>query len=666
MRRLRWLLSRGGVVCLVLGVSLLAAAEAGASGGVQVSSLPWPTPPTEAGGAAGYGECNVQWNQSNFVNLEIDTYCQGEIPLSSVSTFLGVGPTIMHNYVYESTLSGGSYSWTQTDTSGDTSNLGAQIELGPGLGFVSGSSYATCRPPTNGDPGPYVWQIAGGASGGELACSKTLGPQWSDSSCGSQCFAGWRMPSSITAPGGQDNWINMAYVKSMHLGPPETFAGLQFVSVAIEQVNELNDQAYCSGCGGYQGTLGYGPDSDVYPFWSSSSTPIPFTGISVGAQWGSGVLDCAQHEGQNMLSNNDDTFGGVAVHSGEQGFQVQAETTVPSGYGGIWSQVWGIDAWTCGTGPPAMPSNYFEGGTTSGDVKPGNCNVTAVNAQPEPLDGYQAGTHYPVTFTFNSQASEFAIDPNSGAGGALSTFGRGVTQVTLESDASVSQAGPSPFTMSFSPGVSGVTDPILYCEDAQGAVYDLGTLSEWTSGSSVCADPANPGCSTEGSFNLGDCFASAGWSLTDPVSWVTGALSDGACVTEWLVIPSQSIVQSTEDQFGVSSSTPASGGDSASQWLGTFAGAATSIPTTDVSAMQSYADSGSCSLPGNGTITISGHSFSACDIFTETNPSSSSNSTAVNTGLGIIRDLLSALVYLAAVIGLVGLVRRTLASGGAA
>jgi hypothetical protein len=306
-----------------------------------------------------------------------------------------------------------------------------------------------------------------------------------------------------------------------------------------------------------------------------------------------------------------------------------------------------LDTVSCGwvgSVGPSMPSSYFTGGSSTPPVTP--CSLVSVSG-----DATQTGdgsTSYPLSVTYTGPASELVMDPNDGGSiGGLTVHGQ-----PFSGDSKVNTAPSSPWHTSavFASGQS-VGNAEFWC-------YYQGTWYWGTTVTGVVGGP--PG----GAFNLGACLSSSlgSMSLTDPVSWVTGIGSSMGCVLQWLFIPDAAAVSGISTQFGVSSSTPSIGTDSASQWLGSFVQGVAAMPGTALTSIQTAADGGSCALPGDPSFSIGGHSFVGCDALTGITPGHAPTSGG-NTALAVLRDFLTAGFYLEVTIGLFMFLRKVLAAG---
>jgi hypothetical protein len=131
---------------------------------------------------------------------------------------------------------------------------------------------------------------------------------------------------------------------------------------------------------------------------------------------------------------------------------------------------------------------------------------------------------------------------------------------------------------------------------------------------------------------------------------------------QWLFIPDPSAVSGLSTDFGVNSSTPSIGTDSASQWLGSFVAGVGAMPGAALTSIKSAADGGTCALPGDPNFSIGGHTFNGCNAVSGIEPGNAPTSDG-NTALGVLRDFLTAGFYLEVTIGLFMFMRKVLSAG---
>lgn len=241
----------------------------------------------------------------------------------------------------------------------------------------------------------------------------------------------------------------------------------------------------------------------------------------------------------------------------------------------------------------------------------------------------------------------------------------------------------APDTFSYSPAVGDVINPDVWCHtggSGSGAAWiDWGKLSALGS-SPVNNTPygtsPSTGTATQtgGAFDITACFASAGWDLYNPVTWVLGALHDSVCVVEWLFEPSSSSVSSIQETFGLGGSATCSGALGIAAWTGCLSKAVIATPSADVASFKSAVDGGSCSNSLLGTsgvwhlqavnrISAPSASFGMCSVLVDATPGAADSSTGTNSAESLVQELLTAAVYIFAILWLVQFLRRTIRSG---
>lgn len=292
-----------------------------------------------------------------------------------------------------------------------------------------------------------------------------------------------------------------------------------------------------------------------------------------------------------------------------------------------------------------MPADFFTGGSASPPAAP--CSLETETGQWQG-DSSSSTEKYPYTFTYVGGADEIWVDPVDGASSTLSINGE-----DYGSDSSVVNDPSSPQTVSVEVVSGHPVAPAFYCSYG-GVTYFWGVAG--ASGARVPVLPTGDGANGGGSFDLGACFATSGMSLTDPVSWVTGAAQDFECVVQWLFIPSPDDVSALTGLFGVSSDSGGSSG--AGAWIGALGTFTTDFPTSAVSAIRTAADSGSC--PTSGNFTVSGASLNVCNSIAEVGTLS-----GVSGPWSVIKDILTAVFLVMVVLALFHLLRRVI-SGNAA
>lgn len=205
-----------------------------------------------------------------------------------------------------------------------------------------------------------------------------------------------------------------------------------------------------------------------------------------------------------------------------------------------------------------------------------------------------SGSDYVYTIDFVGDVDGIvAIDDNdTSSGTSFSQYGKSFELPVIQ-DYDPGPALDSPQSIEYQAETGDVVNPDFWCE-AQGTWYHWGTYSS-IGGLNNPVDTnsgTGNGSGSGGAFGLGTCFASAGWSLTDPVTWVTGALHDGQCILQWLFEPTSSSVQSVEQVFGLSNTSgECTGAVGATQWVGCIGKGVLGTPVNDVTAFQSAVDS---------------------------------------------------------------------------
>jgi len=193
---------------------------------------------------------------------------------------------------------------------------------------------------------------------------------------------------------------------------------------------------------------------------------------------------------------------------------------------------------------------------------------------------------------------------------------------------------------------------------ASGAAFLWGTPAQI--GSAFIGATGGPGSGPE-PFSLSSCLDNAGsnLSLTSPGTWVSALIEGGACVGEYLFVPTAPVLTSFENTFGLTAaSLAAPGTHPAAQWVGAVGTVAATFPAATVGDIKATADGSdsSCGISGVGDYNLGGHTFTICD--------------AINEGLfdsggtwGIIFDVLQAFVLVFAALGLFRLVRGIVGMG---
>lgn len=587
----RVLLSLLAVVPVLLLVGVL---PAGAS---STNAAPWSSnlTPNSVGGIA--GECNETMfdageGHSFTSGFYVETACQGEVPSTSLTGIVSVAPSIPS--VKRSFVSSGAWSTFSYAPFGWFLAAYAQG------GSAFESSAASCLAPVGG-VGPDIW--ADNAANSYDCTSQDFQTSSYPTTLlnGSACSSGG-LPTGCTfgAWGAESKVIDLTE-GAAGLGSN----GTSYKPFSIVTETAINPNPYCNGCGASLGD----------PMWQP---PSPLLGTSA----------CPS----SMVSaSNDALFNGVTPNSSGNTNQLGLvfETS-----GAVNDAFLKMDSLTCATGPPVgddvpMPSTFFIGGSASGGVYT-PCGLLTITG---PVNGttYQKGQSYAFTFDWSGGANEIVIDPGDdtpAAGDASLAIGNSATSgtsITVGNDSTVDPVSGASATVDFVPATASVTDPGFWCVD-NGLAYwwydTYAALNQAPPGTvQICYAPGmespttyagvTTGCGgayPAPGFNIDSCFASAGFDLYSPASWVLGALHDGQCIMEWLFVPSSASLTGFTNLFQVTSDM--GGASTAGQWLGSLTNFATGFPAASVTSIQTAVDSGSCSL--GPTYALDGHSFTIC------------------------------------------------------
>jgi hypothetical protein len=387
-------------------------------------------------------------------------------------------------------------------------------------------------------------------------------------------------------------WPSATEVLTAQLGAAQSVGGKSYNAISWTQDTEINFGPTCKGCGGAltfdNGVAWNLPGGNT----STSNIPVSCSGFTIG---------------------NDQLYSGTtySAGTGNSDMAVLQYTSVPAGYTGTWPPTSGqadlkIDAVKCGIGSgativTATPSNFFVGGSATATNR--NCVLGKVTGPPSD-NSLQASKSYGYTFDYSGGVDMIVVDPEDGNPVTQVIPGTGTDVGT---DATIASATGSPQTVSIVPTVLAV-DPQFFCV-FNGVVYPWGdAFGGQPQGNGTGLDGITPPTAGSG-FSLSQCFAAAGWSLFDPVSWVLGSLHDLLCIAEWAVVPSQSSLSGFTGLFRVSSDG-GTGAVGVGPWIGSLTTFATGFPASEVSSIKTAADSGSCSL--GPTVPVDGHSFTAC------------------------------------------------------
>jgi hypothetical protein len=273
-----------------------------------------------------------------------------------------------------------------------------------------------------------------------------------------------------------------------------------------------------------------------------------------------------------------------------------------------------------------------------------------------------------ITFTPSSNTGPFLLDPNNGGTATEAILGGGATLWEPDVDWKLIEPGAadSSLVLSVTQTADATTAPTLWCynELTSAWVNEGDTSSGVIFGTTQGTGPGGSGgtAGDGGCFDLGEHLATSGMDLYNPISWVTGGVKDMGYVIEWTFVPCTSAVTSLENEFGVGTSAVCSGTSKASmsQLFGCMAGGVVVAPAADVAAIQTHADTGSCSdLSGSSTaLTVAGSSLNACDLLAAT--SSSHFSSGATSAMSTVQIIETVSVYIFAALGLVFFIRSTL------
>ena len=376
--------------------------------------------------------------------------------------------------------------------------------------------------------------------------------------------------------------------------------GTSYVPVSIVSEFAYNVDPFCNGCGSL---LGH---------------PVLVPAAPVGT-----ASNCS---GNMVSAGNDFQFNGASTTASDSDSPL-LYYEAGSGHSSVPLK---LDSFTCQSGPPVgdrvqVPSTYYTGGAADGGVYSPCGLISVTGLQKEGLT-YSSGQGYSATFHYTGGADQIVVDPGD-LGSATVKIGvsdTSGTEVDVPTDASIAQAYDG-VTVSWSPSTTGAWDPQFWCVSGGVAYwwYDAYTALQQVppntvqicynagAGSTTTFAGATPGNLPGASFNLDQCFSAAGWSLTNPVSWVTGGLHDGLCILEWLFVPSLASLTGFVNLFSVSSSGASSA--TLGQWFGTLTSWTTSWPSTAVGEVQTAEQTGGCSV-GGPTVSAGAQSFNVCSL----------------------------------------------------
>ena len=404
--------------------------------------------------------------------------------------------------------------WCSTEDGPVTSNTNCAATPGrPGPAIYLLPNYGTmeCTP----DSGAVCSQ---GIGFGSMPCENVLG------------FPGW---------GGSGNgydYESVAQITSLSVGPAETVSGKAYQAVAFSENMDIPYDVGCSTCSGGSGTGGQNAplnDGVVFGLTPAMDGTAP-PAANCDKMLNNGNVGAGAASDEEWATGEG---GGIAL-SDTQDPILQFES-VPSGYS-ISVAHYRIDSFSCSTGSGAVlhakfPGNNFTGGSSAGSLAGSACVLNSVHG-PVATTDLALGKSYAYTFDYSGQVDYIAVDTQDGYGTSIALPSlSGAYPTYVSGDAAIAAGTGSPETLSLTPEVANVVDPVFYCI-ANGQLYD------W--GDAFGANPVGTGTGVGGLLppggvqsSLDACFAAAGWSLTDPVSWVLGALNDGVCILEWAFVP---------------------------------------------------------------------------------------------------------------------------------
>ena len=369
-----------------------------------------------------------------------------------------------------------------------------------------------------------------------------------------------------------------------------------------------------------------------------------------------GALGCANASGTTVTDNGQGT---APLCYPAQVCTTLGDSACPDGVNNgsspLPNEVYNSDPWYSA---PVSVVGTAQISTIAGQAVPCTLvNIAGYYANATQLGSPGSGSSQSWTYTadFSGGATTVVADPMDGT-----TPQQTIEGDTFGADATVYGNPQTPLTVTVTPAQGhGPNNVVLYCYSPQTGWVTWGSPN--SSGNTGQSGITLPPVLTTGSgaFSLSACLAGAGWSLFDPASWVTGALTDGQCLLQWLFEPSSSSLSAAADVFGVSSNTP-TGSVGVVTFLGALTKTAAVFPYSEVSQIQTAADGGGCSLPGtlNSPVTVGGQSVSACTIL-DSYQSVPGNASAA---ISLVKLVETAFVYLGAALLIWHFFRRVLSS----
>jgi hypothetical protein len=535
----RYIVAAAAAVLAVLGLLVLVLPS-----GADVTSLaPWPGGPGSPSLLNRSGECNenLLFGSGDWDNgFSVQVACQMEIPAGmKVVDVLPSLPTCQYwdpgtgHWALDGNVS--ALSCSSTNTPKWNINNPAVV-TGVGTTLQDGVATSVCNAV------PQAFQVQ---SAEPAVYSSSLGL---DAECEANSGSGIPAPAheylGCVGTGFHDCWAMMTQVHGLTVGPSEVASdGHNYQAVEIlEQVN-YNPDPRCRTCGYTAG--------DASP---TVSGPTDTTHVGLGVPYvhpmppddGLSGSGCGVSQ---VNPKNDQTFGGVALNLPLASYdeltpEYNTNVLALPGFASS-SQHLKLDGLTCsgtaGAWGAALPLTFFTGGSGSAGDAP--CTLLDVTQSVNPGGKYTSGQSYSWSFVYVGAADQVAVDPSDTTGDNVGQIGlpSGGTPFGVFNLGTDSVVVPAPTNALAVVAVTFTTtgnwDPYFYCEAGGTAVWWGDALTPPSGTPADAPLPGGPGSDGGGDSGSASCFAAAGWSLTNPVSWVTGALHDGECILEFLFIP---------------------------------------------------------------------------------------------------------------------------------
>lgn len=317
------------------------------------------------------------------------------------------------------------------------------------------------------------------------------------------------------------------------------------------------------------------------------------------------------------------------------------------------------DSTTAGT---AGGSGYIDnGGTVQGGNYPACTFAGASGSTGQTGDGT---TSFDVTVAYEGSVTGLvAVDDSAPSGTDAETIDGKAFNGLLDY---IAGPVPDPADIEGVP-ISGDTwNPDIWCDNS-------GTWTDWGKVSSLVANPLGAGTTGTDPGTI-SCYQTSGMTLTDPVSWITGAWRDGECLIKQLFEPSSASVEAIQETFGLGGSATCTGALGIAAWTGCLSKAVIATPSTDVASFKTAVDGGACSNSLLGTsgvwqlqavnrISAPSASFGMCSVLLDATPGAADSSSGTNSAESLVQELLTAAVYIFAILWLVQFLRKTIRSG---